>query len=448
MRIFVRDKKFYETLIAFAFPIAAQQLITVGVNMADNIMLGQLSEVPMSGATLANNFITIYQIMCMGLGMGASVLVSRYFGMRQQDNMKKAINIMLRLQLVVASVFALVTAVFPSQIMGIFTADSGVISAGTGYLLISIPCYFLNGYAVTTSILLRCVGKANVPLVSSCVSFFVNILCNYIFIFGKLGMPAMGVNGAALGTLISRVFEFTIIVGFLLFKDTNIGFRISDLNMKVKDLLGEYIRISLPVLVSDTLLGLGNSAVAVVMGHIGSAFVAANSITTVVLSLATVVIQGISQASCSITGITLGKGEIKKAKEQGITFAAIGFIIGGVGCIIILLLSDFIVGVYKIEPETVELAKSLMHSLAFVIWFQAANSILTKGTLRGGGDTKFLMVADIIFLWVCSIPLGAMAGLVWHLPGFWVYMLLRIDQFIKCLICVNRLLSGKWIKVI
>ena len=433
-------------LVAFALPIALQQLITVGVNMADNIMLGQLGEAPMSGATLANNFITIFQIMCMGLGMGASVLVSRFFGMKDQLSMKKSVVIMFRLLFVVATAFSIATALFPSQIMRLFTVEEEVIRQGTGYLLISIPCYYLNGYAVTSSIMLRSVGKANVPLISSCCSFFINIFCNWVFIFGKLGAPEMGVNGAALGTLIARIVESSVILGFLFFKDTNIGLRIRDLTLSVKDLVKEYIRISIPVLVSDTLLGLGNSAVAVVMGHIGASFVAANSITTVVMSLATVVIQGISQASCTITGITLGEGNVEKAQAQGVTFAALGFIIGGFGCALILAISDLVVGAYKIEPETAVLAKDLMHALAFVIWFQAANSILTKGTLRGGGDTKFLMVADIIFLWIFSIPLGALTGLVLKWPGFWVYIMLRIDQFIKCIICVIRLKSGKWIK--
>ncbi|WP_242833028.1 MATE family efflux transporter [Butyrivibrio sp. LC3010] len=448
MKLFVRDKSFYKMLVSFALPIALQQLITVGVNMADNMMLGQLGEAPMSGATLANNFITIFQIMCMGLGMGASVLVSRFFGMNDRLSMKKSVNIMFRMLFIVATFFSVVTFIMPGGIMGLFTAEEEVIRQGTGYLLISIPCYYLNGVAVTSSLMLRSVGKAHVPLLASCCSFFLNIFCNWVFIFGKLGAPAMGVNGAALGTLIARIVEFSIIFGFLLFKDTNIGLRIPDLALQVGDLLPEYIRISIPVLVSDTLLGLGNSAVAVVMGHIGASFVAANSITTVVMSLATVVIQGISQASCTITGITLGKGEVEKAQRQGITFAALGFLIGGIGCLLILAISDLVISAYKIEPETAILAKDLMTALALVIWFQAANSILTKGTLRGGGDTKFLMVADIIFLWICSIPLGALTGLVLKWPGFWVFIMLRIDQFIKCIVCVIRLKSGKWIKKI
>ncbi len=448
MRLFVRDKKFYKMLAALALPIAAQQMITVGVNMADNIMLGQLGETAMSSATLANNFISLFQVMCMGFGMGASVLTSRFYGMQARDSMKKAVNIMFRLELVVVLFFSLATALFPGKIMGLFTSDSDIIKAGTGYLLISIPCYFLNGYALTTSLVLRSVGKATVPLISSICSFFINIFFNWVFIFGNLGAPALGVNGAAIGTLLARIVEFSVTMGYLLCKDRNIRLRFKDLFMNTKDLYGEYIRISIPVLVSDTLLGFGNLAVAAVMGHIGANFVAANAITTVTMQLATVVIQGISQASCTITGITLGKEEYEKAQQQGITFAAIGFLIGAIGCVIILALRGVIIESYKILPETKSLAYELMDAVAVVVLFQSANSILTKGVLRGGGDTKFLMIADILFLWICSIPLGALAGLVLHWPGFWIYIMLKIDQFLKAIWCLFRLNSGKWIKKI
>lgn len=448
MQLFVKDKTFYKTLAAIALPIAAQQMITVGVNLADNVMLGQLGEEAMSGATLANNFINIFQICCMGLGMGASVLTSRFYGMQDMRSLKKAINIMYRLMLTIAIGFSIATLLIPESIMGIYTTEQAVILAGTGYLLVSLPCYFLHGTTLTTSLVLRSVGKANIPLYASICSFFINIFFNWMFIFGHLGAPRLEVRGAALGTLLARICEFTVTMGYFFFKEKNIQLRLRDLRMKCGDLVGEYIRISIPVLISDTLLGVGNSAVAVVMGHIGASFVAANAITTITQQLSTVIIQGISQASCSITGMTLGRGEVQKARDQGVTFAAIGFVIGVIGCGIIMALRNPIINAYNITPETHQLAQDLMDAVAITVIFMAVNSILTKGVLRGGGDTKFLMVADILFLWCASIPLGALAGLVWHVPGFWIYMFLKIDQFIKAIWCIFRLKSGKWIKKI
>ncbi len=448
MQIFVREKQFYRNVLAVGGPIAAQSLITVGVNMMDNIMLGRLGEYQMSGATLANQFINIFHICCMGLGMGASVLTSRYWGMKNTESLKKSVVLMHRMMFVLALLFSAATFLFPRGIMGLFSKEDAVITAGTSYFMISIPCFLLLGFSLTTSLVLRSVGKANIALYSSIGAFFINIFFNWVFIFGNLGAPRMEVRGAALGTLIARVFEFCFIMGYFFFRDTSIRMRLGDLKMKCSDLLGEYIRISLPVLVSDTLLGLGNSMVAVVMGHIGAAFVAANAITTVTQQLSTVVIQGISQASCIITGNTLGEGKEDKAQRQGVTFAAIGLLVGILGCLLILILKNPIIGLYEITAQTDALAHQLMDAVGFIIIFQAMNSILTKGVLRGGGDTKFLMVADILFLWCASIPLGALAGLVLHLPAFWIYFFLKIDQFIKAFWCLFRLKSRKWIKKI
>lgn len=448
MKIFVRNSRFYKTLCVLAVPIALQQFITVGVNMADNVMLGSLGEIKMSGVTLANNFINIFQCCCMGFGMGASVLTSRFWGMKSMESLKKSVVLMLRGVFLLSTIFALATFFMPSFIMSLFTKEEAVISAGMSYFLISIPSYYLSGFSLTTSLVLRSVGKANVPLFSSVGAFFINIFFNWVFIFGNLGAPRLEVSGAALGTLIARIFEFGFIMGYFFFREKNIQMHLKDLCMKCKDLLGEYIRIALPVLISDSLLGIGNSAVAAVMGHIGATFVSANAITTITQQLSTVVIQGISQASCIMTGNTLGEGNAEKAQEQGITFAALGFIIGIVGCALILLMKNPVIGLYNITDETRELAGELMDAVGLVVIFQSMNSILTKGLLRGGGDTRFLMIADILFLWCISIPLGALVGLIWHWSGFAIFICLKLDQFIKAFWCLGRLKSRKWIKKI
>lgn len=441
-------KDFYKETIAIALPIALQSLITIGVNLVDNIMLGSLGETALSASALAVSFIGFYNICCMGLGMGASVLVSRFYGMKDLSSLKKSVSLMLRFTILIGLFFTLFAAIIPSGIMQMYTPDEVVIRDGVRYLKWSVPCFLLMGLVTTTSIVLRSVGQTKVPLLGSCIAFFINIGANYIFIFGKLGAPAMGIEGAALGTLISRIFEFVFNCGFFLIIDKRIGYRIKDLFGRCGDMLGEYLRISIPVLVSDVLLGLGMNVVAMVMGRIGKEFVSANSITTVTQQLSTAMIQGMSQAGCIVTGHNLGKGEIEKARKQGWTFLLFGFIVGAFAGILIMLIGDLIISFYNITEETRQVASSLMDAIGVIVIFQSANSIITKGVLRGGGDTKVLMIADNIFLWLVSIPLGYVAGLVLHLPAFWIYFSLKMDQFLKAFWCMYRLKSGKWIKKI
>lgn len=411
-------------------------------------MLGQMGETAISASSLANQFINIFQICCMGMGMGASVLTSRFWGSQDKESLKKATTIMYRLCIAIGLAFTLATIIAPGAIMGIYTKDADIIREGVRYFQWSVPTYLLMGLSLTTTIVMRSVGQVKLPLVSSIIAFFINIFFNYIFIFGEMGAPKMGVAGAALGTLISRSFEFIFICGYFLIYDKKIGYKIRNLFMNCKDLTGDYIRISIPVLVSDTIMALGNNAVAMVMGHIGASFVSANAITMVTVQLSTVFIQGLSNASAIITGHTLGEGEPEKAEKQGFTFLGLGLAIGILAGGLIMAISDPIISCYKINNETKGIAEELMLAVGFIVIFQSMNSILTKGVLRGGGDTKFLMLADVLFLWIASVPLGYLAGLVWHLPAFWIYTFLKIDQIIKAIWCIFRLKSRKWIKKI
>lgn len=447
-KLISKDRTFYKTVAGIAVPIALQGLITTGVNMMDTIMIGMVGETELSAVSLANTFIHIYQILCMGIGLGASVLVARYYGMGDKTSMQKSVSIMTRLCIGIAALFAIATFLFPTQIMQIYTSEKRIIANGVKYLRWSVVTYFLLGLSLTSTIILRNVGKVQMPLFTSIGAFLVNVGANYIFIFGKFGAPAMGVAGAAVGTLIARIFEFVIIDGYLWFKDTAIEFRLKNFFMPVGGLWKEYIRISIPVLISDGILALGNNSVAMVIGRLGESFVAANAITSVTQQLSSVLIQGFSQAGAIVTGHTLGEDKREKAQEQGYALLGLGFFFGLVSAGIIMLISEPMIRAYNVSPETAELARELMDAISIIVWFQATNSIMTKGTLRGGGDTKVLMIADNVFLWVFSLPLGILAGLVLHLPAFWIYIFLKIDQIIKCVWCVLRLNSGKWIKKI
>lgn len=442
------EKEFYKKTATLAIPITLQCLLTMGVNMADNIMVGALGEKSLSAVSLANQFITIYQTSSMGIGQGASVLTSRFWGMQDKKALRQTITIMIRICLALGALFTVVTLLFPEGIMRLFISESDVVSEGVRYLRISAFTYFLTGLSLTCANVYRSVGDARWPLMSSIGAFFLNIGCNYIFIYGKLGMPAMGVEGAALGTLIARVFEFFFICGYLVAGEKKIAYRLRNLFDKCGSLTGEFMKISLPVVISDTLYGLGNSAVSMVMGRIGSQFVSANSITVVTQQISSVFVQGVSQSSSVVIGHTLGEGNAERARKEGKAFLKMGVVLGVATGGLIIAISGPVIGMYNITPETAGIARQLMYSIGIIMLFRSSNSILTKGVLRGGGDTKFLMMADVIFLWVASIPLGYLAGVVLKLPAFWVYCFLKIDEIIKCICCVFRLRSGKWIKKI
>lgn len=445
---YLGTKELYMKMARIAIPISLQQLITVGINLMDTIMLSSMGDAQLSASSQANQFITLFQICCMGIGMGASVLTSRFWGMKDMNSLKKAVTIMLRFCLVFATAFTVATIAVPALIMRIYTPEAEIIDYGIIYLRWIIPTFYCMGLSLTCTIVLRSVGQMKIPLLCSIFAFFVNVFFNWVFIFGKLGAPRMEIAGAALGTLIARIFELIFICGYFFFRDQRIQYRLRNLLTNCRDLVHEYFRVSIPVLISDSLLALGNNAVAMIMGRIGQAFVAANSVTMVVQQLSSVLTQGISNASGIITGHTMGEGDYDKAQKQGYTFLILGFIIGCGAALVILLLRGPIINYYEVSAEAKAIAWELMDAIVIIVIFQAMNSILTKGVLRAGGDTKFLMLGDILFLWVASIPLGYLAGLVFHWSSFWIYTMLKIDQIIKCIWCYFRLRSGKWLKKI
>lgn len=448
MGLFVKDLTFYKKILAIGGPVALQQVITVGVNMMDTVMLGQLNETALSASAAATQVHSLFQFMSMGMGMGASVLIARYWGAGEMPSLRKTLTLMYRCCLLISLIFTVVVGIAPAQVLRLLTPYPEVIAEGARYLRWALPCFFLFGMSTTTTIVLRNLKQMHIPLLVSVGAFFINIFFNWVFIFGKLGAPAMGVAGAAVGTLISRCFEFFTICGYFFIFEKTAGFRFKDILAPCVDLAAEYLRISLPVMVSDTLLGLGNSVTMAVVGHISDVFMSAYTITHVTQQLTSVFTGSLGQSAVIITGNTLGEGCQEQAQRQGVTFTALGFVLGAVCGSVIVLISPLVVGSYRILPETCDTAMELMRAVGVITIFMAPSSILTKGVLRGGGDTRFLMIADVVFLWAVSVPLGYLAGLVWGWPPFWTFICLKLDHVIKATWCISRLNSKKWIKKI
>lgn len=448
MQLFVKDRDFYNKVLKISIPVTIQNIIFISVNMIGTMMLGSFGETQLSASSLANQFQVIFMILCLGMGGGASVITAQYWGKKDIDRLKKAVTIMLRTMLAVALFFTAVTVLFPREIMSIYTTDAAIIEKGADFFKIGAFVYVFMGLSLTVTIILRSIGQLRVSLLSSSCSLIINVFVSWVFIFGKFGAPRLEIVGTAIGALTARIFETLVVVGYLLLFDKRIKYRIRDFFAKCGECAHEFLHYCVPVIISDLLLALGNNAVTVVMGRIGSEFVSANAITSITVQISTVFIQGLSNASSIITGNTLGKGKIPEAYHQGVTFLSLSTIVGLLAGGVIVLISPLIISGYNITESTRLITVQLMNAVGINVVFQAISSVMTKGVLRGGGDTKFLMAADVLFLWIASIPLGALAAFVFHLSPFWIFTLLKVDMIIKTFWCVFRLKSKKWIKIL
>lgn len=444
--VFKRESSFYKKMLAIAIPITLQNLINIGINMADTMMLGSLGETALSASALANQFAFVFLVLHFGLAGGAGVLTGQFWGKGDNESISNTMSIMFKLSAAISILFFILGQFFPEAVMKIYSIDAEVIIEGAKYLKILSFAFLMQGFSLIAIGIFRTVGVVKLALISTSVSFVLNIFLNWMFIFGNLGAPRLGTAGAAVGTLFSRIVEFLIVIIYLLFIDKKIRFKLKSLLHFDTKIFKDYLRHGTPVLISDFILIIGLNMLAIIMGRMGSDMVSANSITSTIQQLATVFMMGVANASGVIIGNTVGAGEYDKAQEYGKTFAAISVVIGICAGLLIFSSKNLVLSIYNVSESTKMITRQLMTTSAIIVTFQALSSTLTKGVLRAGGDTKFLMIADVIFLWLVSIPLGAAAGLWLNLSPGIVLFCLKIDEVIKALWCSKRLLANRWIK--
>lgn len=446
--LLVRDRDFYNRVWRIIIPATLQNMISIGINMMDTIMLGQFGEVQISGSSLANQYTQVLHFICMGIAGGGALLTARYWGKKDTDSMKKIITLSLRCCLGITLLFMLAALLFPTQVMRIYTPDMDVIAAGARYFRILAYSFVFEGMVRVLTQILRSFGVSHIQLEASIIGFVLNIFFNWMFIFGKLGAPRMEIAGAAVGTLIAHTVEFLYIGGYFFIRDRKVCYRIRDFFMSCRGQVGIYLRRATPVIGSDLLAGIGDNTLSVMMGHISTEFVAANAITMVLVRLCTAMSNGIYHAASNIIGNTLGEGRTEEAYKQGFTLSLGSFLIGITAGLVIVLIRPLILSLYDINEVTYDTAMQLMLAIAFILGFRTMGNTLTKGVLRGGGDTQYLMVADVISLYVISLPLGYLSAFVWHLAPFWIYVCFRAEFIMKSVICCLRFRSRKWIKKI
>ena len=444
----LRNRDFYRKTLLLMLPVILQQLITIGINFLDNLMIGSFGEISIAAAAFSNQAYAFFQFICMGLGSGAVVMSSQFWGRGEKEPMRVTAAMALRVTAAICLLFTLLGMVWPELTLRAFTGEEAVILRGAPYMRLIGATFLLSGLSSTATYLLRSVGKVRVPLIGSAAAFFLNLFFNWVFIFGKLGAPRLELLGAAVGTLIARIFEFLFVFGYFAVKEDSFGFRLKHFLLPGGSLRRQYVKFSLPVLFSDTLLGLSLTLVSVIYGHISSEISAANSISGSLVRLITVLNSGMSGASAIVIGNTIGEGDLPQAKRQGNNYILLSFLFGLAVIPILLALTGPYLRFYTIQPETEAIARTMLNITYLMLPLQMVAFVISKGILRGGGDTRFLLLADSSCVWFISLPLGALAGFLWHMSPGWIYFFLNVEFPLKGIVCFLRYCSGRWIQEI
>ena len=446
--ILTRDIGFYMTFFPLLFVVMLQQLAALAVNLVDNIMLGTYTELALSGATLVNQIQFTLQQIAAGIGMGIVVLASQYWGQRRTEPIKRIINIGVKFGLLIGIIFFLLTKLFPVQVLSLFTNDKAVIDEGVRYL--NIICWTYLIFSVSNSLMysLQSVETAMVGTVMSISTICINMCLNYCLIFGNFGAPEMGVAGAAIATLVSRIVELIIILFYVFKMDKKLSINPVEFLRFDTSYLADYIRVSTPIVVSGGLWGVAQAAQTAVLGHISATVIAANSIATVIFQIFAVV--GMSSANvASVTmGKTIGEGKLSMvrsyAKTMQIIFLLIGVIFGG----LMFLCKNVIVNLYTVSAETKELTIMFLTILSITTIGTCYEYPVESGIIAGGGVTKYAALIDNLFMWLFTIPAAYLSAFVFQFPPAVTFCFLKADQLLKCIpnfIVCNRY---RWVRIL
>lgn len=438
--------KFYRTVIALVVPMALQNLINVGVTAADVIMLGAVGETALSGASLAGQVQYIMTLFLFGLTSGATVLTAQYWGRGDREAIEKILGMAVTAAVVVTALFTAAALAIPDLLMRIFTSDPAVIAEGVKYLRIVAFYYVLMGITQTYLYIMRSVERVVVATVVYLLSLLCNIILNSIFIFGLLGLPAMGVEGAALGTLCARVLEVALVIGYSRFFNKDIKLRLKYVLHMDRALFRDFMKYALPVVANELMWGLGTAANTAILGHMGSSAVAANSVAQVARQLATVVSFGLSSAAAIYLGKTIGEKRMEHAKAYAKRFVILSIIMGVLGGLIILAAAPVTASALALSGTAKQYLRFMFFVMSYFVVGQAFNTTMVVGIFRSGGDTRFGLILDVSTMWCCSILLGFLAAFVFRLSVPVVYVILMSDEIIKVPVTYRRYRSYKWLR--
>jgi putative MATE family efflux protein len=432
-------------LFVLVLPIALQNLISTGVSLIDVVMLGRLDQTSLSAASLAGQVMFLLNIVYFGLASSITILASQYWGKQDRDTVARILGIGLIIGVFFSGAAFVCAVSCPRLVMRIWTPDQLLISEGAKYLKYVALSYVFAGITQPYLSLMKSCERVKLSTVVSCVTMFSNVILNALLIFGLCGFPALGIVGAAIATSISRGIELVIcLIDYFHQRMIPISFKATFGIPRI--LIADFGRYSLPAFMNDALWGLAFNMNSIIMGHLGSDIVAANSVVSVARDLVTVVGFGISAAASIMLGKEIGENRLEDARKDASSIMRVTIISGIISGMVLLVISPFVPGLVKISATAAHYLRIMLIINVFYQMGQIINTVLIASLFRCGGDSRYGMILDIACMWGFAVPLGLISAFVLKLPPLTVYILMCTDEFAKMPFAIHHYMSKKWIR--
>lgn len=445
---FLADKKFLKKVFYIALPIALQNLITSTINMADVFMIGQLGESEIAGVGLANQIFFLFILLLFGTNSGAGVFIAQYWGKKDTKSIYKVLGLALIISICVSLIFGGVSSLIPKKLLGIYSSDLAVLDYGSRYLALVSLSYPFSAISFVYSFSLRSIARASLAMYVSLVTLFLNIGLDYLLIFGKYGFPELGVEGAAIATVIARIMEAVVMVlSIYILKNYRVlAASFQDLLSFNMHFVAKFLGISLPVIFNEGVWALGMTTYNIIYARMSTEALASVNIANSIDQISFVSFIGLAAATSVMIGNKIGEQKEELAYTYAVKLSFISLISALAINVFLFLMAKPILGLYNISPDVFSFSYYLIFVQIILLPFRAFNITNIVGSLRAGGDTRYTLILDLAGLWLFGIPL-ALAGAFWFKwPVYIVAFLAGSEEVIKFTLTLRRLRSKKWIK--
>lgn len=440
------DKRFYKKTVAIAVPVALQALLNNFLNVIDTVMIGSLGEGSLAAVGLANKVFFVLSLVLFGVAGGSTVLTAQYWGKKDIRNVRRVLGLSLCIGVSAALLFALCSILFPQSVMRIFTPDQSTISLGAGYLALVAFSYPFQAISQCYTYFYRAVNKVAFTVGITASAIAVNAVINYTLIYGKFGFPQMGLRGAAVGTLVARIYECAAILLYVYATKSAGAAKPRELFAFDKAFVRKFFRIALPVIFNESVWGLGVTMYALVYGRMGVVPMAAITATQVVEEMFVAAFAGLGSATGVVLGNELGANRLADAKRHARGLLGANLIFSVFLSAALIFLRKPILSLFDLSPEVHAAAATCLFIFACYLPFKTNNYVNIVGVLRSGGDTKYTLFLDFSGVWAIGVPMAILGGPVLKQPVYIVYAMVLAEEVYKAVLGFFRYRREKWIR--